>query len=119
MSADAKPRWITVTEAADYPWPGRSAITSYPPGEYFVKAEVADYLVLTKGKAKEGKADGSEARSTKGKRPRRAKATKPVESVKPAVDAGADTGHDAGVGGANLAADDSAGAGQPLADSSD
>lgn len=69
-------RWITVTRAFDYPWPGRAAITAFTDaniGEHFVKDEVADYAVA-KGHAREGKAAGSTTRSHKGKSPRPAKA---------------------------------------------
>lgn len=53
-------RWITIFRVPfDYEWPGRSAVTCYSaPGEYYVKAEVADAAVpryATEGKASEPK----------------------------------------------------------------
>lgn len=116
MPAANPPRWITVRKVPyDYHWPGRSAMTSFgEAGEYLVKAEVADDAV-GRGFASEGKADGSEAKSTKGKRPRKAKATRATKSAKPTTDAGTNAGKNARVGGANLAADDSAGTGEPVA----
>ena len=88
MPADARPRWITVRKAFDYHWPGRSAVTAFrDPGEYMVKAEVADFAV-DHGHATEGKADGSEARSRKGKTPRgkRAKAAAKGSAAAKAAD---------------------------------
>lgn len=105
MPADNPPRWITVTGKFDYRWPGRSAITHYraDAGEQLVKGEVADYAVA-KGYATEGKADGSEARSTKGK-----KRTRRRKAAKPEADATAtDTAADDGLAGSGVAADDSA-----------
>lgn len=68
-------RWITVkTVPFDYRWPDRSAITAFTTaGEYFVKDEVADFAI-ERGYASDGKTEGSTARSTKGKTPRRASA---------------------------------------------
>jgi hypothetical protein len=110
MPSDAKPRWITIRQKFDYAW-SRISISAFTPGEHLVKAEVADYAVA-KGYATEGKADGSEAKASKGKRER---VKKPAKAVTPAGNAGTDTGNDAGVGRAHLAADDRAGAGEPVA----
>jgi len=77
-------RWITIIKAPfDYRWPDRSAITAFSAtGEHMVKDEIADFAVKS-GYAIEGKADPT-VRSTKGKRPRRAKTAanpKPGASV--------------------------------------
>lgn len=112
MPADNPPRWITIRKVPyDYRFKDRSAMICYSePGEYMVKGEVADDAVV-KGYASEGKADGSEAKSRKGKSPRKRKA------VKLAPDAATDTGSNDSLGGSDLAAHDSASAGQPLAGS--
>lgn len=91
MPADATPRWITVRRAFDYHWPGRSAVTAFrEPGEYMVKAEVANFAVRN-GHATEGKADGSEARSRKGKTARPKNAKVAAEELPPAKAADAGT----------------------------
>lgn len=77
MPADAPPRWVTVRNPFDYPWPGRAAITSFKDadlGEHLLKAEVADFAVEG-GYAVEGKLDGS-ARSRKGGKGKRVRAAK-------------------------------------------
>lgn len=111
MPAVNPPRWITIRQPFDYRWPDRSALTAYnEPGEYMVKAEVADYAV-GKGFATEGKADGSDAKSPKGKHPRKAKskATKAAEPAKAAGDAAAtDNGSNQGMAGKAVSAPDSA-----------
>jgi hypothetical protein len=105
MPQDHRPRWITITKVPyDYRWPDRSAMTSFSmPGEYFVKAELADHAV-TKGYATEGKATDSPTRSRKGKTSGK-KATKATKTAKPAADAEppADTGSIASVGDAGAA----------------
>jgi len=69
-------RWITVREPFDYYWPGRQAVTHYSePGEIRVKNEVADFAVA-KGKATEGKVDGSDATPPPKKAKRKTKAKK-------------------------------------------
>ena len=113
MPAAAKPRWITVRTKFDYRWPGVPAITAYQPGELYAKAEVADFAV-GRGYATEGKADGSDATAPKTRR-RRKKATSAPKSATAKADAGPVTGTNARVGGTDLAADDSAGAGEPVA----
>lgn len=70
------PRWITVRKPFDYHWPGRSAVTAFREdhlGDHFVKDEVADFAVR-EGYADEGKSDEA-SRSSKGKRPKNAKAS--------------------------------------------
>lgn len=119
MPKDNPPRWITLRKVPyDFRWPGRNAVTHFAEaGEYLVKAELADDAVA-KGIATEGKADGSEAKSRKGRRPRaaKAKATRAAKPATPISDAAApDTGPDLGMGGTDLAHDDSASAGQPVA----
>jgi len=96
--AERTARWITIRQPFDYRWPGRSAITAYSrPGEFLVKGEVADFAV-SRGFATEGKADGSEARSSKGRRTRRRKDAKATPDV-----AASDHGSNTGVDGAGLA----------------
>jgi hypothetical protein len=117
MPKDNPPRWITLRKVPyDYKWPGRNAVTNFKnAGEYLVKAELADDAVA-KGHATEGKADGSEAKAFKGKRIRKPKkATTPAKPATPKADAGPDKGQSAGMGGTDLAADDSASAGQSVA----
>lgn len=87
-------RWITIRERYDHYWPSR-AVTSYPPGEYLVKNEVADGA-MGKGKATEGRVDGSEAtpppppkkRATKAKRTTKAKNPANMAADAKAPDAG-------------------------------
>jgi hypothetical protein len=94
----ANSRWITIREPFDYTWPGRPAITAYEPGELRVLDEVADYAVA-KGKATEGKADGSDATPPKKTKTRkRAKKASPKKEAAPATTA--DTGPAAGMGDA-------------------
>lgn len=101
-SADS--RWIVVTEMYDHLWPSR-AMTNYPPGEYRVKNEVAD-RAIAKGKAKEGRLDGSEVTKAKPKRATRRKATtKARKPAKKAADAKtADIGSNASLVDAPLVA---------------
>lgn len=111
MPKDNPPRWITIEKAPyDYRWPDRPVVTCFKePGEYLVKAEIADDAVNVKKVAREGKLDGSEAKSPKGKRERKKKTTPPPAKGKTDADATAsDIGTNAGVDGAGVPAPDSA-----------
>lgn len=114
MPAHNPPRWITVIKAPfNYYWPDRSAVSCVrETGETFEKAELCDYAV-SNGYAIEGRGAGSKTRSRKGKSPARPK------RVTAKRDAGPDKRYGAGMGRADLAADDSAGAGQPVAPAAD
>jgi hypothetical protein len=73
-------RWVTFNQPYDHYWQS-GAVTHYPPGEYRVKNAVADGAV-DKGKASEGRSDGSEA-TPPGKRKRAKKsATAAPKSAK-------------------------------------
>lgn len=107
-------RWITVTRAFDYPWPGRNALTAFGEadvGEHFVKDELADYAIA-KGHAREGKGEGSTTRSRKGKSPRRAKAATAATDNAEA----ADNGPSAPVGDADPADTDRSADREPVVD---
>lgn len=91
----ADSRWITVRETYNHYWPSR-AVTHYTPGEYRVKNEVADGAIA-KGKATEGRADGSEA--TAAKKPKHSRKTSTKRRAKVAGNAEAsDTGTVAAMG---------------------
>lgn len=109
----ADSRWITIRENYDHYWPSR-AVTAFPPGEYRVKNEVADGAIA-KGKAVEGRLDGSEKTPPKPRRARKAapkpRKTAAAKSVKPAGDAGpttTDKRSDAKLAGTGVPADDRA-----------
>lgn len=98
-------RWITVREQYDHIWPSRAS-TKYLPGEYRVKNAVADGAIA-KGKAVEGRLDGSEA--TPPKPPASKRKTKRARKPKVAGDgATSNAGSDVRVAEPHLAADDSA-----------
>lgn len=110
MPADSPPRRITIIKVPyNYEWPGRSAVSCIrETGEVLVKAEMADHAVAN-GYAIEG---WSSLPATKGKTRRRTSARKKA-------DAGTLTGPNTGMGRAGVAADDSAGARQPVATAAD
>lgn len=114
MPADNRPRRITIIKAPyDYYFKDRSAVICFrETGEVLVKAEIADHAT-NNGYAIEGWGSDSKTRTRKGKSPARPK------RATTKADADADVRQDARVGRTDLAADDRAGAGQPLASAAD
>ena len=116
------PRRITIHKVPYNFERTRASVTCYSgTGEFLVPAEVADDATA-KGYATEGWASDSRTRTSKGG-PRRRRApssgTSAAKSATTATNAATDTGSDAGMGGAHLATDDRAGAGQPVAPAAD
>lgn len=111
-------RWITVRKPFDYRF-ASGAIVAFADahlGEHMVKGEVADFAI-EKGFATDGKLDGSEAKSDKGKvtkaKSARAKATRATKSSKAIADAStaADSGRNNRLAGKGLAGNGGADAG--------
>jgi hypothetical protein len=100
--------WITIRKPFDYRWPSGAITFFAEPGEQMVKNEVADFAV-DNGYATEGKADGSEARSTKGGRKRRSSRKREAPAA-----ATADTGPADRLGDADIPPDDRAADGGEL-----
>lgn len=106
MPADSPPRKITFHKVPYDHYFGRTAIMCFSePGEFTVKAEVADRAVSL-GYATEGWASDERRRpSTKGRSRRTRKA---ATAKADAATIATDDGTDAGLAGAGLSADDSA-----------
>ena len=116
MPADNPPRRITLINVPyNYEFTRTSVAVWRKPGEYLVKAEVADHAVANgyaiDGWAARGRVAGKEAA-----KPR---ATSRRKSATPKADAGTDIRSHQGVGGTDLAADDSASAGGAVAPAAD
>lgn len=118
MPADNPPRWITLHKVPYNFEHSRLSVTCYSEtGEYLVPGRVADDAVA-KGYATEGRLPERNTRTRKSGPPRR-KATSAAKSATAKRDAGTNLGHDAGMGGTDLAAAHRAVVGKPVADSAE
>lgn len=113
MPADNPPRWITIIKVPyNYEFSRTSVACYREPGEYMVKAEVADHAVAN-GYAIDGRSAKSTARSIKSgppakKRAPAKKATAAARSATAAGDAATDKRSDDGMAGTHVPAADRA-----------